>query len=89
MKRNIENLVNMRVEGLSPACLRKQLDFSHFAALKEINMPLILFDRVCLTDQFSSVIADGAQSAQMATQHLLDNGSKRVAFIAVPIIWIL
>ena len=44
-------------------------------------MPLILFDRVCLTDQFSSVIADGAQSAQMATQHLLDNGSKRVAFI--------
>ena len=56
-------------------------DFSHFAALKEINMPLILFDRVCLTDQFSSVIADGAQSAQMATQHLLDNGSKRVAFI--------
>ena len=44
-------------------------------------MPLILFDRVCPTDQFSSVIADGAQSAQMATQHLLDNGSKRVAFI--------
>lgn len=49
--------------------------------MKDINMPLILFDRVCLTDQFSSVIADGAQSAQMATQHLLDNGSKRVAFI--------
>ena len=44
-------------------------------------MPLILFDRVCLTDQFSSVIADGVQSAQMATQHLLDNGSRRVAFI--------
>lgn len=64
------------------ACLSQETtDFSHFATLKEINMPLILFDRVCLTDQFSSVIADGAQSAQMATQHLLDNGSKRVAFI--------
>lgn len=37
-------------------------------------MPLILFDRVCLTEHFSSVVADGAQSAQMATQHLLDNG---------------
>ena len=34
-----------------------------------------------LTDQFSSVIADGVQSAQMATQHLLDNGSRRIAFI--------
>ena len=44
-------------------------------------VPLILFDRVCLTEQFSSVVADGVQSAQMATQHFLDNGSKRVAFI--------
>lgn len=44
-------------------------------------MPLILFDQVCLTEQFSTVVADGAQSAQIATQHLLDNGSKRVAFI--------
>ena len=73
-KRNIENLVNMRLS-------QETTDFSHISALKDINMPLILFDRVCLTDQFSSVIADGAQSAQMATQHLLDNGSKRVAFI--------
>lgn len=72
----------MRVEGIIACLSQETTDFSHFAALKEINMPLILFDRVCLTDQFSSVIADGAQSAQMATQHLLDNGSKRVAFIS-------
>lgn len=70
----------MRVEGIIACLSQETTDFSHFAALKEINMPLILFDRVCLTDQFSSVIADGAQSAQMATQHLLDNGSKRVAY---------
>ena len=80
-KRNIENLVNMRVEGIIACLSQETTDFSHISALKDINMPLILFDRVCLTDQFSSVIADGAQSAQMATQHLLDNGSKRVAFI--------
>lgn len=80
-KRNIENLVNMRVEGIIACLSQETTDYSHFEALKDINMPLILFDRVCLTDQFSSVVADGAQSAQMATQHLLDNGSKRVAFI--------
>ena len=80
-KRNIENLVNMRVEGIIACLSQETTDFSHISALKDINMPLILFDRVCLTDQFSSVIADGAQSAQMATQHLLDNGSKRIAFI--------
>lgn len=80
-KRNIENLVNMRVEGIIACLSQETMDYSHFAALKDINMPLILFDRVCLTEQFSSVVADGVQSAQMATQHLLDNGSKRVAFI--------
>lgn len=80
-KKNIENLVNMRVEGIIACLSQETTDYAHLLALAEINMPLILFDRVCLTEQFSSVVADGAYSAQMATQHLLDNGSKRVAFI--------
>lgn len=80
-KRNIENLVNMRVEGIIACLSQETTDYSHLATLKDINMPLILFDRVCLIDQFSSVVADGEYSAQIATQHLLDNGSKRVAFI--------
>lgn len=80
-KRNIQNLVNMRVEGIIACLSQETTDYSHFSALKDINMPLILFDRVCLTEQFSSVVADGAYSALMATQHLLDNGSRRVAFI--------
>ncbi|WP_319505781.1 LacI family DNA-binding transcriptional regulator [Bacteroides graminisolvens] len=80
-KRNVENLVNMRVEGIIACLSQETTDYSHFAELKDINMPLIMFDRVCLTDQFSSVVADGEHSAQMATQHLLDNGCKRVAFI--------
>lgn len=80
-KRNIENLANMRVEGIIACLSQETTDYRHLAVLKNINMPLILFDRVCLTDQFSSVVADGVTSAQMATQHLLDSGSKRVAFI--------
>lgn len=80
-KRNVENLVNMRVEGIIACLSQETTDYTHFAELKDINMPLIMFDRVCLTDQFSSVVADGEHSAQMATQHLLDNGCKRVAFI--------
>lgn len=80
-KRNIGNLVNMRVEGIIACLSQETTDYTHLTALKDINMPLILFDRVCLTDQFSSVVADGEHSAQIATQHLLDHGSKRVAFI--------
>lgn len=80
-KRNIENLVNMRVEGIIACLSQETTDYAHLTALKDINMPLILFDRVCLTDQFSSVVADGEHSAQIATQHLLEHGSKRIAFI--------
>ena len=80
-KKNIENLVNMRVEGIIACLSQETTDFGHWAALADINMPVILFDRVCLTDMFSTVVADGEHSAQTATQHLLDNGSKRVAFI--------
>lgn len=80
-KRNIENLVNMRVEGIIACLSQETTDYSHWASLADINMPLVFFDRVCLTERFSSVVADGAQSAQAATQHLLDSGSKRVAFI--------
>lgn len=54
-KRNVENLVNMRVEGIIACLSQETTDYTHFAELKDINMPLIMFDRVCLTDQFSSV----------------------------------
>lgn len=80
-KRNIENLVSMRVEGIIACLSQETTDYSHWEALANINMPLILFDRVCLPERFSTVIADGAESAQAATQHLLDTGSRRVAFI--------
>lgn len=80
-KRNIENLVNMRVEGIIACLSQETTDYAHWAALSDINMPLILFDRVCLTERFPTVVANGAESAQAATQHLLDTGSKRVAFI--------
>lgn len=80
-KRSIENLVNMRVEGVIACLSQETTDYHHFTSLSDINMPVVLFDRVCLPELFSTVVADGACSAQKATQHLLDNGSKRVAFI--------
>ena len=80
-KRNIENLVNMRVEGIIICLSQDTTDYSHLLALKDINMPVVLFDRTCLPDQFSNVIADGDVSARKATQHFIDNGSHRIAFI--------
>ena len=38
----------------------------------------------CLTDRFSSVTANGDEAAQRATQHLIDTGSRRIAFLGGP-----
>lgn len=80
-KRNIENLVNMHVEGIIGCLSQETTDYAHWRGLDDMNMPLVLFDRVCMPERFSTVVADGVHSAQMATQHLLDHGSKRIAFI--------
>ena len=50
----------------------------------EMGIPLVFFGRTCLTDRFSSVTANGDEAAQQATQHLIDTGSRRIAFIGGP-----
>ena len=49
-----------------------------------MGIPLVFFGRTCLTDRFSSVTANGDEAAQQATQHLIDTGSRRIAFIGGP-----
>jgi LacI family transcriptional regulator len=49
-----------------------------------MGVPLVFFGRTCLTDRFSTVTANGDEAAQMATHHLIETGSRRIAFIGGP-----
>lgn len=80
----LEDLINIRVEGVIACLAQETIDYSHFEVLYEQNVPLVFFDRVCLVDKFSSVITNNVESAQQATNHFLETGSKRVAFIGGP-----
>lgn len=80
-KQCLDDLVNIRVEGVIACLSQETTDYGHFETLAEQNIPLVFFDRVCLTDQFSSVVTNNAESAQQATEHLLSTGSQRVGFI--------
>lgn len=51
-KRNIENLVNMHVEGIIGCLSQETTDYAHWLSLDNMNMPLVLFDRVCMPDRF-------------------------------------
>ncbi len=80
-KQCLEDLINIRVEGIIVCLSQETTDYTHFEALYQQNIPLVFFDRVCLIKQFSSVITDNEDSAFHAVSHLIETGSKRIGFI--------
>lgn len=80
----IDNFVSMHVEGIIACLAQTTTDYSHFEEISDMGIPLVFFGRTCMTDRFSSVMANGDEAAQLATQHLLDTGSQRIAFVGGP-----
>jgi LacI family transcriptional regulator len=80
----IDNFISLHVEGIIACLAQNTTDYSHFEEISLMGIPLVFFGRTCLTDRFSSVTANGDEAAQMATQHLIDTGSRRIAFIGGP-----
>ena len=82
--RAIDNFISLHVEGIIACLSQSTTDYSHFEEIAEMGIPLVFFGRTCLGDRFSSVTANGDEAAQQATQHLIDTGSQRIAFLGGP-----
>jgi len=82
--RAIDNFINLHVEGIIACLSQNTTDYSHFEEISKMGIPLVFFGRTCLPDKFSCVTANGDEAAQKATQHLIDTGSRRIAFIGGP-----
>ncbi len=82
--RAIDNFLGLHVDGIIACLAQDTRDYSHLEELSTIGVPLVLFGRTCLPDLFSSVTANGDEAAYQATTHLLQTGSRRVAFVGGP-----
>lgn len=82
--RAVDNFLNMHVAGIIACLSQDTTDYSHFEEIADMGVPLVFLGRTCLTDRFSSVVGNGDEAAQVATQHLIDTGSRRIAFIGGP-----
>ena len=82
--RAIDNFINLHVEGIIASVSQNTTDYSHFEKVSKMGIPLVFFGRTCLPDLFSSVTANGDVAAQKATQHLIETGSRRIAFLGGP-----
>lgn len=80
----LDNFLNMHVEGIIACLAQDTTDYSHFEQLHKMGVPLVFFARCCLEDMFSQVVGNGDVAAQEATQHMIETGSRRVAFIGGP-----
>ena len=79
--RAIDNFISLHVEGIIACLSQNTTDYSHFEEIANMGIPLVFFGRTC---RFSSVTANGDEAAYQATQHLIDTGSRRIAFIGGP-----
>jgi LacI family transcriptional regulator len=80
----IDNFISLHVEGIIACLSQNTTDYTHFEEISDMGIPMVFFGRTCLQDKFSCVMANGDVAAQEATQHLIDTGSRRIAFVGGP-----
>ena len=80
----LDNFGSLHVEGIIACLTQTTEDYQPFLDIERIGIPLVFFARTCLPELFSSVTANGDEAAQAATQHLIETGSRRIAFIGGP-----
>jgi DNA-binding LacI/PurR family transcriptional regulator len=83
-KESVFNLLKARVDGMI-VCLSKETDhYEHFSQLIDNEIPLVFFDRVCLSESVPCVVVDNKKAVNEIISHLNHNGYKRIAFISGP-----
>jgi LacI family transcriptional regulator len=80
----IEAFLGARVDGILASLAKQDTDFSHYADLKKKNVPLVLFDRSNDFLNIPSVVIDDYKGGYYATEHLIQQGYKRIAHLAGP-----
>jgi LacI family transcriptional regulator len=72
-----------RVDGVLISVAHNDKDFLHLHDLKKKGLPIIFFDRVCEDFDTVKVTTDDFESGQLATRHLIEQGCKRIAHLAI------
>ncbi len=83
-QKNIDIFLANRVDGIILSLSRQTESFEHVKKIQENDIPLVLFERTSKELDVSKVVADDADAAFIAVDHLIKGGAKRVALITGP-----
>lgn len=76
-------LQNGRVDGIMISLSGETSDISHLRELIEKEIPLVFFDRVADQIKSPKITTDDYNCGKKATQHLIENGCKKIAFLSI------
>src|SRR6187549_1184250 len=80
----VQALLNARVDGVIASFAKDTQDFSHFLKIKDRGIPLIFFDRSNDELEVSHIVIDDFLGGYKATEHLIQQGCKRIAHFTSP-----
>lgn len=78
---NASNLFHKRVDGLIASLAFNTRGLDHYKAFDEKGIPVIFFDRVEEKSDSTKVIIDNYKCGYQATQHLVEQGCKRIVLV--------
>jgi LacI family transcriptional regulator len=81
---NTRRLLDSLVDGFIISVSSETKVFDHFKKIKEKQMPMVVFDRVTPDLIAPSVRIDNTDGGFQATEHLIEQGYKRIAILAGP-----
>lgn len=81
---NTRRLLDSLVDGFIISVSSETKIYDHFRKIQEKELPMVVFDRLIPDLQIPSVRLDNEEGGFLATDHLLEQGYKRIAILAGP-----
>ncbi len=83
-KKALDAFMNARVDGIMASIAKNTFDFSHYEHIKHQKIPLVFFDRTLDQLNVPSVVVNDFDGGYKATEHLIQQGFRRIAHISGP-----
>ena len=82
---NTRRLLDSLVDGFIISVSSESKSYEHFKKIQERDIPMVTFDRIPVDLSTPSVSIDNEYGGFIATEHLIEQGYKRIAILAGPI----
>lgn len=78
---NIQTCINSRVDGILISLTKETKDFKHFQKIDEMEIPVVIFDKIIPQDIYDSVVFDNEKNAELSAEKLIQQGCQKILAI--------